>query len=114
MIYSPLNQFKIPDFLNIQRSSFREFLKSGLIAEFQKYNSIANSNQTLEVFFYAEHYKLNRPKWTPKQAILKKKSYSCQLYLPIQLSNYQTEEVHLQWVLLANLPLMTKKRSFYF
>lgn len=111
-VYSPLIQFKVPDFLNIQRLSFRHFLNEGLITEFKKYNSIYNSNQTFEVFFYAEHYKVNRPKWTPKQAILKRKSYSCQLYLPVQISNHLTEESQIQWVLLANLPLMTKHGHF--
>nr|YP_009367394.1 beta subunit of RNA polymerase [Sarcinofilum mucosum]ARK14428.1 beta subunit of RNA polymerase [Sarcinofilum mucosum] len=111
-VYSPLIKFKIPDFLNIQRLSFRHFLNEGLITEFKKYNSIYNSNQTFEIFFYAEQYKLNRPKWTPKQAILKRKSYSCQLYLPVQISNHLTEESQLQWVLLANIPLMTKHGHF--
>nr|AOC61446.1 beta subunit of RNA polymerase [Rhexinema sarcinoideum] len=111
-VYLPLNRFKIPNFISIQLLSFQSFLKEGLILEFQKFNKIQNSNQTLQVFFYAEYYKLNRPKWTPKQAILKKKSYSCELYLPVQLSNSKSEKVKLQWVLFAHLPLMTKHGHF--
>ena len=111
-VYSPLTQFKIPDFLNIQRLSFQKFLSEGLIKEFERYNRISNSNQTFEIFFYADQYKLNRPKWTPKQAVLKRKSYSCQLYLPVQISDPRRLENQLQWVLLANLPLMTKHGHF--
>ena len=112
VIYSPLKKFQIPDFLNIQRSSFKEFLKIGLIEEIKKYNLISNSDQTIEIFFYADYYKLKRPKLSPKQAILKRKSYTCQLYIPIQLSNRMTEQIHIQWVLLANLPLMTDHGHF--
>nr|YP_010733692.1 RNA polymerase beta subunit [Gayralia brasiliensis]YP_010733766.1 RNA polymerase beta subunit [Monostroma nitidum]WEG92963.1 RNA polymerase beta subunit [Gayralia brasiliensis]WEG93037.1 RNA polymerase beta subunit [Monostroma nitidum] len=111
-IYSPVNQFKIPNFLNIQRCSFQEFLKKGLIQEFENYNCITNSDKTIEIFFYSDYYKLKRSKWTPKQAILKRKSYTCQFYLPVQITNRQTEKVQLQWVLLANLPLMTKYGHF--
>ena len=34
-IYNPLINFKIPHFLDIQRESFKNFLKIGLINEFK-------------------------------------------------------------------------------
>ena len=37
--------FLIPDFLDIQRSSFFNFLKIGLISEFQKKNPILNKKK---------------------------------------------------------------------
>ena len=111
-IYSPFIKFKIPDFLNLQRLSFQTFLKKGLIQEFEVFKKITNSSQTVEIEFYATKYKLNAPKWTPKQAILQKKTYACQLFIPVQLTNYKTEQVVFQWVLLANLPLMTKNGHF--
>ena len=111
-VYSPINSFLIPNFLNFQRSSFQEFLKNGLITEFQRYNPIKNSDKTIEIFFHANHYKLHQPKWTPKQAILKRKSYSCPLFMPIQLTNLKTEESSIQWLFVANLPLMTKHGHF--
>nr|YP_009367547.1 beta subunit of RNA polymerase [Pseudoneochloris marina]ARK14515.1 beta subunit of RNA polymerase [Pseudoneochloris marina] len=111
-IYSPTYEFQIPNFLNVQRSSFREFLKTGLINEFENYHRIKNSNESIELIFYPKQYKLNPPKWNPKQAILKRKTYACQLYLPVQLINHNTNEMILQWVLLGNLPLMTKNGHF--
>nr|AOC61621.1 beta subunit of RNA polymerase [Gloeotilopsis planctonica] len=111
-VYFPLNRFQLPNFINIQLLSFQSFLKEGLIDEFKKFNEVQNSNQTLQILVYAEHYKLNRPKWTPKQAILKKKSYSCELYLPVQLLNKKSNEAKFQWVLFAHLPLMTKHGHF--
>jgi DNA-directed RNA polymerase subunit beta len=111
-VYSPINSFQIPNFLNLQRSSFQEFLKKGLVEEFKRYNPITNHNKTIEIFFHVDHYKLNRPKWTPKQAILKRKSYACELYIPVQLTNRKSNEISFQWILIANMPLMTKNGHF--
>ena len=102
----------IPDFVEIQRKSFSTFLKKGFIKELANRNPITNGTHDLELFFYPQHYQLNRPECTPTQAILKSKSYACKLYVPAQLTNRQTNEVKLQWVLLGNLPLMTKRGHF--
>jgi len=102
----------IPDFVEIQRKSFSAFLKKGIIKELSNRNPITNATHDLELFFYPQYYQLNRPECTPTEAILKSKSYSCKLYVPAQLTNRQTNEIKLQWVLLGNLPLMTKRGHF--
>jgi len=115
----------IPDFVEIQRKSFKALLKKGLIKELSNRNPITNgthyfssvdfalqNNHDLELFFYPQYYQLNRPECTPTEAILKSKSYSCKLYVPAQLTNRQTNEIKLQWVLLGHLPLMTKRGHF--
>ena len=111
-VYAPFDQFGIPDFLNLQRLSFQNFLKKGLIAEFQKLKPFQNVNRTFELCLHADHYKLLPCKWTPKQAILQRKSYTSGLFIPVKFSNPTTEEIQLQWVLLAHLPLMTKQGHF--
>ena len=102
----------IPDFVEIQRKSFSAFLKKGIIKELSNRNPITNATHDLELFFYPQYYQLNRPECTPTEAILKSKSFSCKLYVPAQLTNRQTNEIKLQWVLLGNLPLMTKRGHF--
>lgn len=104
--------FFIPDFIDIQRKSFCYFLETGIIKEFSKRNFITNFSKNLELIFYPEYYKLNPPEWNTKQAILKAKTYSCRLYVPAQLTNFQTKEIKLKWVLLGHLPLMTKRGHF--
>ena len=114
MSFSSLRlSFCIPDFVEIQRQSFLNLLDTGLIKELNKRNPITNTTQNLELIFYPEYYKLNPPEWTPKEAILKSKTYACRLYVPIKLTNTLTKEVKIQWILLGDLPLMTKKRAFY-
>ena len=102
----------IPDFVEIQRKSFSALLKKGIIKELSNRNPITNATHDLELFFFPQYYQLNRPECTPTEAILKSKSYSCKLYVPAQLTNRQTNEIKLQWLLLGNLPLMTKRGHF--
>nr|YP_010530158.1 RNA polymerase subunit beta [Ulva torta]UXW92256.1 RNA polymerase subunit beta [Ulva torta] len=111
-IYNPLINFKIPNFLNLQRKSFQKFLKTDLIKEFKQLKKITNSSQTIEILFYIDKYKLIPPKWTVKQSILKKKTYNCQLFVPLQIINHNTKESIIDWLLLMNLPLMTKNGHF--
>nr|AKC35208.1 DNA-directed RNA polymerase subunit beta [Ulva sp. UNA00071828] len=111
-IYNPLINFKIPNFLNLQRKSFQKFLKVDLIKEFKQLKKITNSSQTIEILFYIDKYKLVPPKWTVKQSILKKKTYNCQLFVPLQIINHNTKESIIDWLLLMNLPLMTKNGHF--
>jgi DNA-directed RNA polymerase beta subunit len=51
--------------LNIQTDSFKKFLTSGLIEEFDNFSQIPNSDQSFEISFYATKYKICPPKWTP-------------------------------------------------
>jgi DNA-directed RNA polymerase subunit beta len=102
----------IPDFVEIQRKSFSALLKKGIIKELSNRNPITNATHDLELFFFPQYYQLNRPECTPTEAILKSKSYSCKLYVPAQLTNRQTNEIKLQWLLLGSLPLMTKRGHF--
>lgn len=101
-----------PDFIDIQRDSFSNFLENGLIEEISKRNPITSSFYHLELLFYPEFYQFNPPDWNTKEAILKSKTYAGRIYIPAQLSNKQTKQVTLQWVLLGNLPLMTKRGHF--
>jgi DNA-directed RNA polymerase beta subunit len=75
-----------PDFVDIQRKSFFGLLEKGLIEEFSKRNPITNTKKTMELFFYPEYYQLTEPAYTASQAIIKSKSYTSRLYIPVQLT----------------------------
>lgn len=109
------NRFFLSDFVSIQRNSFLNFLEKGLIEEFSKLRSsapITNTSKTLEVFFYPEYYQLTRPKYSLRQAILKGKSYSSRLYIPVQLTDQKSRIIQFKWVYIADLPIMTKRGHF--
>ena len=100
----------ISDFVDIQRKSFFELLEKGLIEEIGKRNPISNNH--LEIFFYPEFYQLSPPEFNPRRAILLSKSYSSKLFIPIQFTDKKLKKSQLKWVLLGNLPLMTKRGHF--
>lgn len=102
----------IPDFIEVQRTSFQFLLKKGIIHEISMRNPISTNTKDLELIFYPEYYKLNPPDFNSKQAILKSKTYACKLYIPAQLINTKTKEIKIQWILIGNLPLMTKRGHF--
>jgi DNA-directed RNA polymerase subunit beta len=111
----PIHRFFLSDFVSIQRNSFLNFLEKGLIEEFSKMRStapITNTSKTLEVFFYPEYYQLTQPKYSLRQAILKGKSYSSRLYVPVQLTDKTSRIIQFKWVYLADLPIMTKRGHF--
>ena len=100
------------DFVEIQRKSYFSLLEKGLIEEFLKRNPINNVKRDLEFSFYPSYYKLTKPAYNPREAILKGKSYTSQLYMPIQLIDKKNKIVKFKWVYIGNLPLMTKRGHF--
>ena len=108
----PIHRYFLADFVTIQRQSFFQLLEKGLIEEFQKRNPITNLKRDLEVFFYPEHYRLTRPEYSPQAAILKNKSYTSKLFVPVQLTDKKTKKILLKWIHIGNIPIMTKRGHF--
>lgn len=107
-----ITRYFIPDFVEIQRQSFYHFLDKGIQEEFQKRNPITNTKKDIEIFFYPKYYKLSRPDYSIEKAIIKNKSFSSRLYIPVQLTDKRRKRIYLKWILIANLPLMTKRGHF--
>lgn len=110
--FSEKTFFLIPYFIEIQRKSFSDFLEKGIIKELFRRNPITNAKNDLELVFFPEKYQLTPPEFNSKQAIFNVKTYACKLYVPAQLTNWENNQVTFQWVLLGNLPLMTKRGHF--
>nr|AYQ94887.1 beta subunit of RNA polymerase protein a [Microspora sp. UTEX LB472] len=107
-----MSRLFLSDFVSIQRKSFFYLLEKGLIEEFQKRNPITSVKKDFELFFYPEYYKLTAPEVSIQHAIIKAKSYSSKMYIPVQLTNKLTNKMTLKWVLIGHLPLMTKRGHF--
>lgn len=106
------NKYLISDFVEIQRNSFFTLLEKGIIEEFSKRNPITNSKKTMEIFFYPDYYQLTPPEYSPSQAIIKSKSYTSKLYIPVQLTDKSKNIIKLKWVYIGDIPLMTKRGHF--
>jgi len=108
----PIHRYYLSDFVTIQRQSFFDLLEKGLIEEFSKRNPITNGKKDYSFFFYPEYYILTRPEYKPHEAIIKNKSYTSKLYVPVQITNKKEKQIILKWVYIGNIPLMTKRGHF--
>ena len=103
-------------FLEIQRRSFLHFLNQGLNDEFRLYKTMttkhkSNANHGFYFRFHCQHYRLKQPKRTVRQCLLRRKSYSVGLFMPIELF-YKGRRVTILWFKMLDLPLMTKNGHF--
>ena len=105
-------RYFLPDFVHMQRQSFLNFLEKGIIEEFAKRNPITNIHKNIEIFFYPEYYRLTKPSYTIQQAVFYQKSYISKLYVPVQYTDRNNKRILLKWMLVAQLPLMTKRGHF--
>jgi len=108
----PIHRYFLSDFVTVQRQSFFELLEKGLIEEFSKRNPITNAKKDYSFFFYPEYYILTRPEYRPQEAIIKNKSYTSKLFVPVQITNKNQKQIILKWVYIGNIPLMTKRGHF--
>nr|YP_009184852.1 beta subunit of RNA polymerase [Jenufa minuta]ALO62979.1 beta subunit of RNA polymerase [Jenufa minuta] len=106
--YSP----NIHDFITVQRKSFQYFLEKGIIKEFLKINPITNQNKNVEIMFYPTYYKMLSPECSIRECLLKMKSYTAKLYMPMKLTNQKTGKFYIKWLYVMTLPLMTKRGHF--
>jgi DNA-directed RNA polymerase beta subunit len=111
-LYMPINRYFLSDFVSVQRESFFQLLEKGLIEEFSKRNPIIHRKKDCSYFFYPEYYILTRPEYRPSEAIVKNKSYTSKLYVPVQITNKKEKKITLKWVYIGNIPLMTKRGHF--
>lgn len=109
---SKYHSLMLPDLIEIQRSSFRWFLETGLIEELESFSPISDYTGKLELHFKAKDYKLKRPKYDVDEAKRRDASYSVQMYVPTQLINKETGDIKEQMVFIGELPLMTDRGTF--
>jgi len=107
-----MSKLFLSDFVSIQRKSFFNLLEKGLIEEFQKRNPITNISKDLELYFYPEYYRLTLPNISIQEAIVKTKSYSSKIYIPVQFTDKKNRQIIIKWALVGHLPLMTKRGHF--
>jgi DNA-directed RNA polymerase beta subunit len=108
----PPHRYYLPDFIDIQTKSFLTFIKKGILEEFSKRNPITNTKKNIEIFFYPEYFCLTKPEYSIQQAIFFKKSYVSKLYVPVQYTDKKRKLIFIKWILIAQVPLMTKRGHF--
>ena len=110
--FSDFNQ--IPNFITIQRASFQDFLKKGLIQGFNRSNPMLfwSANQRLEIYFFPKWIQFRKPEFTIRNSIRLGKTYGSAIYLPVIIKSPTLKNCELAWVCLGFLPLMTVHGHF--
>lgn len=92
---SPIvNEFDCPDFADIQRQSFKNFLLSGLSEVLDSFPVVTDPTGKLELQFFGSNYKLKFPRYSVRKAKSRDKTYSVQIYIPSKLTRRDTELIY--------------------
>ena len=104
----------LPNFLEIQYSSFCWFLMYGLSNELSLFPSILDSNFDLEVRFYTSEFLFKKKKdRTSLECKQNNLTYGIKIFLPIYIKNRSNNEgIRKQNVFIGQFPLMTRNGSF--
>ena len=108
-----------PELLEVQRSGFSNFLQRGISEELSKMFPliIENNKIIIELTADIDNFKLVYPEENALDCVLKMKTYSCKLYIEARvvcktISGKMLYQSKPKWVLLGNLPMMTKRGHF--
>ena len=96
----------LPNLIEIQTDSFKDFLDHGLKEVFEDVFPISNFTDTMELEFVG--YEIKEPKYTLEEARIHDASYSAPIFVTFRLINKETGEIKTQEVFFGDFPIMTE------
>ena len=84
LIYNFL--FFIFDLLRIQRSSFAQFIRTGLAQEINNNQTVFWTSKSKKIILYGQYYRLLYPKLSIRDSILSAKTYMTEIFIPVLYS----------------------------
>jgi len=108
----PDGSFFIPDFVEIQKKSFFQFVEAGIIKEFQRMGPIRAGAGEVKILFHPTRFVLTPPDCSIRKAILQGKTYESKLYVPATMVSKGGVKGEAEWVLIGSIPLMTRRGHF--
>ena len=101
----------MPNLLEIQKTSYKWFLETGLREVFADVGSITDYAGTLELSF--TDFSMNEaPKYNVEECKARDATYAAPLKVSVRLRNKETEEIKEQEIFMGDFPLMTKSGTF--
>jgi DNA-directed RNA polymerase beta subunit len=98
--------------MELQRNSFCRLLADGITEEFAKITPLCIENKSFKIILYPEKYQLLLPENSVRDCIFGLKSYVSKLYILAKFLSKTSKQEVLQWVLVGNLPIMTRRGHF--
>ena len=101
----------MPNLLEIQKSSYKWFLNTGLKEVFQDVDAVTDYSGNLELSFI--DYSMNdEPKYSEEECKARDATYARPLKVRVRLRNKETEEIKEQEIFMGDFPVMTKGGTF--
>ncbi|MBP2651884.1 MAG: rpoB [Firmicutes bacterium] len=109
--YAKINEvLDMPNLIEIQKNSYRWFLKEGLQEIFHDISPIQDFTGNLVLSF--ENFILGEPKYEVEECKERDVTYSAPLRVGVRLINRETGEIKEQEVFMGDFPLMTDTGTF--
>ena len=101
----------MPNLLEIQKSSYKWFLETGLREVFRDVDSVTDYTGNLELSFI--DYSMNeKPKYSEEECKARDATYAAPLKVRVRLRNKETEEIKEQEIFMGDFPIMTDGGTF--
>ena len=101
----------MPNLLEIQQKSYKEFLETGLREVFADVGAIADYQGNLELTFI--DFKMDEdPKYDVEECKARDATYAAPLKVKVRLRNKETDEIKEQEIFMGDFPLMTHSGTF--
>ena len=101
----------MPNLLEIQKSSYKWFLETGLREVFKDVDSVTDYSGNLELSFI-DYSMDEKPKYTEEECKARDATYAAPLKVRVRLRNKETEEIKEQEIFMGDFPLMTASGTF--
>ncbi|MCL2858670.1 MAG: DNA-directed RNA polymerase subunit beta [Streptococcaceae bacterium] len=100
----------LPNLIEVQTSSYKNFIDEGLANAFKEMFPIDNFAGTMDLEFVS--YEMKEPKYTIDEARAHDANYSAPIFVTFRLVNKETGELKTQEVFFGDFPLMTEMGTF--
>ena len=96
----------MPNLLEIQKSSYKWFLETGLREVFKDVDSVCDYSGNLELSFI-DYSMDEKPKYNEEECKARDATYAKPLKVRVRLRNKETEEIKEQEIFMGDFPIMT-------
>ena len=101
----------MPNLLEIQKSSYKWFLETGLREVFKDVDSVTDYSGNLELSFI-DYSMDEKPKYTEEECKARDATYAAPIKVKVRLRNKETEEIKEQEIFMGDFPIMTPGGTF--
>ncbi len=105
------SSFEIPNLIEAQKSSFKEFYEGGFQRLFEEINPVKDTMERMWTLEF-KSFRYGEPYGSIQEVLAKGLSYEIPVYATVQLLNNKTGEIKEQEIFVADLPMMTDDGAF--